>query len=957
MTPSTRIPCATYRLQFSKDFTFADACNILDYLKELGITDIYASPILRSRHGSGHGYDATDPTRIDPDLGSEEEFARFQNELHSRGMGLLLDIVPNHMAASHENPWWMDVLEYGEESAYAPYFDINWHPPSRILDGKILLPFLGRPFGETLDSGEITLSFGGDRLLVRYGESIFPVAPRSYRRLLQRSTESLKAKLGESSPAYQEYAGIASSLSPYSENEAGRRDSIADRRLKFDSIRDRFRTLVENSPEIRTFIDDSVARLNGTPGEPGSFSGLGRLLAEQNYRLAYWQTANDTINYRRFFTISDLVGIRVEDPIVFEATHGPVFRWLHPEVFTGLRIDHIDGLRDPQAYLNKLQQTLARDETSNGDSRAYVLVEKILAREESIPAAWPVSGTTGYDFLDYVNGLFVCAPNAAAIEGVYDKFTGRTSNFEDVLYEKKKLVMSTLLAVEMRSLGRELAEIAASDRYAREISRLSLLDALIEVTACLRVYRTYIRSLDVPVEAREYIENAIEYARLRKPYVDPACFDFVADVLLLTDRPHLNPEQREARLSFVLRWQQFTGPIVAKGQEDTALYVYYPLLSLNEVGSDPRPSQAPSEEAFARFIHHRQAHWPHSMNSTTTHDTKRSEDVRARISVLSEIPEEWKGRLETWAQWNIPHKSVVNGRFVPDRNEEYFIYQTLVGMWSDRPEDHISILERLQAYLVKATREAMIHTRWTRPNEAHEQALQNFVTSILTSPVAADFRNDFNVFHKSMVFFGVLNGLSQTLLKITCPGVPDFYQGSELWDLRLVDPDNRQPVDFAQREKLLKSLRDNPGEMAADRAAQLLSHWCDSRIKLYTIRQALHYRQAHLELFANGQFCALRTNGDHEQKIVAFVRQHEQVWCLIVIPRWQAQDRFGANSVETDWKDTRIVLPHNAPASWTNVFTGSATIALQRGGQSYLEVKEALRDFPLAMLVPGTSSK
>ena len=956
MTPSTRIPCATYRLQFSKEFTFADACKILDYLKELGITDIYASPILRSRHGSGHGYDATDPTRIDPDLGSEEEFTRFQNELAHRGMGLLLDIVPNHMAASHENPWWMDVLEYGAESAYAPYFDINWRPPTRNLDGKILLPFLGKPFGETLDSGEITLYFNTDRFLLRYGDSIFPVAPRSYRRVLQDRGENLKARLGENSPAYQEFAGIASSLSSYYESETALRDSAADRRLKFDAIRERLRGLAEHSVEIRAFIEENVAAFNGTPGIPGSFAALERLLAEQNYRLAYWQTANDTINYRRFFTISDLVGIRVEDPVVFEATHGPVFRWLRPEAFAGLRIDHIDGLRDPQAYLNKLQQTVARDESSAGENNTYILVEKILARDEQLPESWPVSGTTGYDFLDYVNGLLVCAPNAAAMESIYSKFTGRKSNFEDVLYDKKKLVMSTLLAVEMRSLGRELAELAASDRYAREISRLSLLDALIEVTACLPVYRTYIRSLEVPEDAKRVIEHAVDCARLRKPHLDAACFDFVADVLLLTDKPHLNPEQREARLSFVMRWQQFTGPIVAKGQEDTALYAYYPLLSMNEVGSDPQPSKAASGDAFLRFIEERQARWPNSMNATTTHDTKRSEDVRARISVLSEIPEEWQARLETWAKWNAPYKTSLNDHIVPDRNEEYFIYQTLIGMWPDQPEEMPSMLERLQAYLVKATREAMIHTRWTRPNEDHELALQTFVTSILTLPAAAEFRSDFLGFHQSIVFSGVLNGLTQVLLKITCPGIPDFYQGSELWDLRLVDPDNRQPVDFAQREKLLESLREEIGGSAIDRARRLLFHWCDSRIKLYLIRQALGYRREHLDLFARGRFLGLHAVGAYSQKIICFARQSDQEWCLVVAPRWQALHRPDRRSIELDWKDTRVAMPPDAPRLWTNILTGASTRTLQQNGQSYLEMKEALRDFPLAMFVPQNSA-
>jgi (1->4)-alpha-D-glucan 1-alpha-D-glucosylmutase len=954
MTPSNRIPCATYRLQFNESFQFADACEILDYLKDLGISDIYASPILRSRHGSGHGYDSTDPTRIDPDLGSEEEFARFQHELRIRDMGLVLDIVPNHMAASHENPWWMDVLEYGADSAYAPYFDINWHPKSQNLDGKILLPFLGRPFGEALESEEITLSFSKDRFFIQYFESIFPVAPRSYRRLLQDTADNLKETMGESSASYQEYMGIASSLVSYSENEITPRDSIADRRLKFDSIRERLRELAQTSEEIRAFIDATVSRYNGTPGDAGSFSFLERLLAEQNYRLAFWQTANDTINYRRFFTISDLVGVRVEDPVVFEAIHGPVFRWLHPEVFTGLRIDHIDGLRDPQAYLNKLQLALARGESKAGDTNAYVLVEKILARGEQIPATWPVSGTTGYDFLDCVNGLFVCAPNGTAMEDIYNRFTGRKLNFADVLYEKKKLVMSTLLGVEMRSLGRDLAEIAASDRYAREFPRLSLLEALIDVTACLGVYRTYIRSLDVPAEAREFIQFAVKNARARKPHIEAAYFDFVADVLLLSDKPQLVPEQRETRLTFVMRWQQFTGPIVAKGQEDTALYVYYPLLSLNEVGGDPQPSKVADADAFARFIGERQKQWPHSMNATTTHDTKRSEDVRARISVLSEVPEEWRLRLDNWSEWNAPYKAVLNGETVPDRNEEYFIYQTLIGILPDNVDDFGSILERMQEYLIKATREAMIHTRWTRPNEAHEQALKDFVFSILTLPEAVTFRNDLVSFHKFIAFFGRLNGLSQVLLKMTCPGVPDFYQGSELWDLRLVDPDNRHPVDFAHRKKLCENLTGPKGGSSVQEARQLLSQAEDSRIKLYLIRQTLGYRRSHPELFSDGRFLKLSATGTCRLKLFSFARCNGDQWCLVIVPRWQAQGRDTVTSLEIDWQDTRIQLPRDAPGSWINIFTGVTTKACHdNGGQGGLELTSVLRDFPVALLVPS----
>ncbi len=744
---ATRIPVATYRLQFHRGFTFVDACNILDYLQQLGISDVYASPILTSRSGSTHGYDGTDPARINPDLGGEEGFATFQRELQKRGMGLLLDVVPNHMAASSENPWWMDVLESGPNSAFASYFDIDWHPGPRDMEERILLPVLGKPFGEVLDSADLSLSFEDAKFFIKYFDLTFPVAPRSYRNILRHATKPLRHFLGEESSAFQEYEGILAAFDSFSSTSSNISGDSSERRLRFAALRERLQTLI-NDKEIARIINESLAEINGNKNDPASFNELQSILAAQHYKLAYWQNPNDTINYRRFFAVSELVGMRVDDPLVFDALHAPLLRTVTKDVLTGLRIDHIDGLRDPASYLTRLQQRLAGSDDSsaatspnavanssaattatpdasappNDASTAYILVEKILARGESLPSDWPTSGTTGYDYLNYSNDVFVDPQGANAIENIYTSFTGRDTRFSDVLYQKKKLVMSTLLGVEMRSLGRQLGELAAQDRYARELPRTTLLEALIETTACIPAYRTYIRSLEIPPEARHFIERAIAEARERKPHLDAACFDFLRDVLLLENPPYVFAGQREARLAFIMRWQQFTGPIVAKGVEDTALYVYHPLLSLNEVGGDPVPSAASSETDFWSFLRTRAERWPHAMNATTTHDTKRSEDVRARINVLSEIPEHWNIRLQRWSSWNADHKTLVDGKMIPDRNEEYFLYQTLLGTWlpANTAEGQTTFEKRIQEYMVKAVREAMVHTRWTRPNEAHE---------------------------------------------------------------------------------------------------------------------------------------------------------------------------------------------------------------------------------------------
>jgi (1->4)-alpha-D-glucan 1-alpha-D-glucosylmutase len=941
--PSSTPISATYRLQFNKDFTFRAATSLLDYLFDLGVTHVYASPIFASRPGSSHGYDVIDPTRLNPEIGSEADFSLFQEGLRKRGMGLVLDVVPNHMSASSENTWWMDVLENGPASAYASYFDIDWHPPSRNLDGKILLPVLSKPFAEVLEDQELRVLFLEGRLFLQYFDSLFPLAPKSYARVVGRGISKLKETLGEDSTIYQEYSGIVAAMVALTTPEPGWPGAIGEKRPQFESLRERLKQAVAANKDVQEFLEANLADFAGKRKQPSTFALLERLLAEQFYVLTYWQNVNEEINYRRFFTITDLVGVRVEDPLVFDATHPLVKRLAELPVVDALRIDHIDGLRDPLAYLNRLKEQL----TTTASRQVSVFVEKILARTEQLPSDWPVAGTTGYEFLNALNSFFIDPRGTQSIERTYFSFIAKKPIYEDLLYQKKKLVMATLLGVEMRSLGQQLCLLADSDRYARDLSRNDLTQALVETTAYLPMYRTYIRNLKLSSRDRQIIEKAILEAQNRKFYLKATNFEFVRDVLLLRNRPHLLPEQREARISFVMRWQQFTGPIMAKAFEDTLLYVYNPLISLNDVGGDPRPSAAVSAD-YPTFLRSRAKRWPNSLNATTTHDTKRSEDMRARINILSEIPEDWKLHVDRWAKFNNKHAKIVRGQRVPDRNDEFFLYQTLLGAWPLKSDSCALFVNRMQEYAIKATREAMVHTRWTVPNHAHENGVRSFVASILKCGNNNAFLKDFAAFHERVAYYGMLNGLSQTLLRIFSPGIPDLYQGSELWDLRLVDPDNRQPVNFVKRQALLNSIRNGVADGALSFSSELIKNWHDGRIKLYVIWKALTFRREHRALFDRGDFEAVDVAGMRKRNVVAFRRRYRSEQALVVVPRWLASTNHSSDE-NILWGDTRIRLSSPAPKLWRNVLTGEG-VKVNGRKHHYLSVASLLENFPVALL-------
>ena len=943
-----RAPLATYRLQFNSNFRFRDAISILDYLRELGISHVYASPVLSSRRGSGHGYDVTDPTKIDLDEGGEEEFAALQSALEERGMGLVLDLVPNHMAASSENRWWMDVLEFGPESPFASYFDIDWKPPSRILENKLLLPFLGRPFGEVLNDGELHLDWQGGRFVLQYGEQLFPIAPGSYAQILNSPVNGKGALIESDSPSAQEWRGVLAVAQSVALGNGTL--AAADRRAKFEGMCDRLHQLLIASPEVYAHVERTLEALNGKPGAPSSFNELEHILAGQHYRLAFWQTASDAINYRRFFSITDLVGVRVDDPAVFDATHEKAIRIGLSKSCSGFRIDHIDGLREPARYLKRLRERLSSQRLEGDDP--YLIVEKIIEENEWLPEDWPVEGTTGYDYLNFANRLLVDERQAKKLEEIYSQWIGLTVEFGNLLYDKKKLIMRTLLGVEMRALSRVLAELARDDRYARELHPAELAEALIEVTACLPVYRTYIQSIEIPEAARKIIGEAIELARTRRSTLAAEYFNFVSDVLLLAAAEHIRPEQREARLAFVTRWQQFTGSIMAKGMEDTALYIYFPLASLNEVGDDPRLSSADPSK-FHKLIARRQKNWPNSMNATTTHDTKRSEDTRARIAVLSEIPEKWEAALRCWSRGNGKFVHKANTAAVPDRNEEYLFYQTLVGVWPLHESEWTTFVPRVQDYMIKATREAKVHTRWTRPNDEHESALRDFVVAALDRESNAEFCSKFEQFQHFTALYGMLNGLSQTLLKTTCPGVPDCYQGSELWDLRLVDPDNRGTVDFEKRRELATTLREAYESQNGQNIEQLLESWKNGMVKMHVLNRALNARKESPDLFLDGEYLPLEVRGQYKDRVVAFGRKNGNDWLVSISVRCIASVQapvIGPEKRRDFWNQTELILASGAPARWINTLAGSAAGIASATGR--LNLGAAFESFPLALLRP-----
>jgi (1->4)-alpha-D-glucan 1-alpha-D-glucosylmutase len=987
-----RVPLSTYRLQLNAACTFKHAEDLVPYLQALGISDVYTSSYLAARPGSPHGYDVVDHNQLNPEIGTAEAHAAFTGALRAQGLGHLLDVVPNHVGiARGANRWWNDVLENGPASPYADFFDIDWEPVERHLSQKVLLPILGEQYGRVLENQELSLEMDAGAFGLRYHDTVLPVEPRSGAIVLREGLPALAAQLGEEHPDAQEYQSIITALENLPTTAERAPERVRERLREKEVIRRRLVRLAEASEPVRCSLEQTLRVFNGTRGDPHSFDSLDRLLGEQPYRLAHWRVAAQEINYRRFFDINELAAIRMEVPAVFRETHRLILELVERGQVTGLRIDHPDGLFDPRGYFLTLQRErfaqivrthLGRegaapesaldeavvravtgfdancqaDPAAAGCRPLYVVAEKILARGERLPANWAVHGTTGYEFLNLVGGLFVDPAGARAMTAVYTAFTGQRAPFADIVYEAKQLIVETVMASELAMLGHALSRLAQRHRISRDFPRRTLTHVLREIIACFPLYRTYIvgDQTGVDLQDRACVEVAGAFARRRNPSISASLFDFVRDVLLLRDPDPVDEELRRARQAFVGKFQQVTAPVTAKGVEDTAFYRYNRLVSLNEVGGDPEQFGVSVEE-FHRQCASRQQRWPGALSATATHDTKRGEDVRARIHALSEMPRAWRQAAGRWRRWNRRQAATVDGRPAPAANDEYLLYQTLLGAWpagADAPE--ASFVERIQDYMNKAAREAKVHTSWVSPHEAYEGALRSFVSAILTPGRHKRFLEDLVGFQAPLARLGMVNSLAQTVLKITAPGVPDVYQGTELWDLSLVDPDNRRPVDFALRSSALGEIRARiaAGDLGG-LARELLAEWTDGRIKLYILHRALSIRRTAPDLFQSGQYVPLVAGGQHASHVCTFARRTEADALVVVVPRLTARltDQGARLPLGPSvWGDTHVELPEDLPGPLIHAFTGARPGVERRNGAPVLLVARLLEAMPVALL-------
>ena len=985
-----RIPVATYRLQFNGNFRFTDAAAIIPYLAELGISDVYSSPYLAAYPGSPHGYDITDPTKINPEIGTEEEYNAFTDALKQHGMGLVLDIVPNHMCIDSANRYWMDLLENGPASSFSSFFDIDWDPVKKELRNKVLLPLLGDQYGIALEKKDIRLAFEEGAFFLLVYDNKLPILPETYADILSLNIEELE-KVDTGSCSYDELMSIITSarrLPPYSDAD---RLMASERQREKEIIKKRLKEICRRDPQIRAFADRAVAAFNGQEGNSKSFDLLDNLLSRQVYRLSHWRVAAEEINYRRFFDVNSLAAIKMEDPEVFEETHRLIFRLIEEGRVTGLRVDHPDGLHDPWKYFDRLQRRCfaialrsrleevrenvdlpygetyvdsviaKRYEQALEEQRYfkpfYIVAEKILGRGETMPAEWPLFSTTGYVFLNSLSGIFVDTRNAKAFDALYKRFTRAYADFQEVLYRNKKLVMQVAMSSEINTLGHSLSVIAEGNRHTRDFTLNSLIKVIVEVIACFPVYRTYINGPEVKERDRHYIDLAVSKAVRRNPVVNESIFLFLKGVLLLAHPPGTEDEVKAAWLDFTMRFQQITGPVMAKGVEDTSFYVYNRLVSLNEVGGAPDRFGTVLDTFHGQNIE-RIKNWPYALITSSTHDTKRGEDVRARINVLSEIPAEWGEHVHLWARLNRKKKTVVNRREVPDRNEEYLLYQTLLGTWPVGPvteEEYGVYKERIKTYMVKAVKEAKVNTSWVNPDSMYEDALTVFIDAVLDRGREGPFLDDFVPFQKRVSLCGMYNSCGQALLKICSPGIPDFYQGTELWDLRLVDPDNRAPVDYTRRMEMFRKMKgDLEAKGPVGYVKELTGSMEDARMKMYITYRALTLRGQMREAFEKGDYIPLETSGIRSAHIIAFARRFLNTTIIVAVPRFlmkllplSGPDPGGM------WKDTTVIVPGGPGESvYEDIFTGERMKA-SASDPFGLECSALFRYFPVALLRSG----
>lgn len=969
-------PRATYRLQLNHTFTFRDATAIVPYLADLGISHVYTSPIFRAAAGSLHGYDVVDFGQINSEIGTEEDFAAYVSALHDHGLRLIVDFVPNHMGIDRgQNAWWQDVVEHGQLSRFAETFDIDWTPLKRELTGKVLLPFLGDQYGEVLDRGELVLIFADGGFTIRYWESPFPIDPQTWPFILQPALDALTADRPTDDIDLLELSSIITALErlPAASDAELSPDAPELRYREYLVSRHRLATLVSRAPHVGTAISAIVEGINGTPGDARSFDQLDELLNQQPFRLAFWRVAAEEINYRRFFAINTLAAIRQEEPSVFAATHRLLLDLIARGAVDGVRIDHPDGLWDPAGYFMDLQSAalhtivrhrldLVEDDAEwhevlpevdaviaaelasigEGDRNwpLYVVGEKILEHGEDLPREWAIAGTVGYEFAQATTGIFVDSDARQLFDRIYGRFTGDRIRFPDLVYEMKQRMMREAFPSEVNVLTNVLDRISDRDRHSRDFTVNNLRSALREVMACFQVYRTYTtcHELGVSEHDTKAIQAAVAQARRRNRSIDPSVFSFIEGVLLLhvTDNPR---ERLDQRCHFAMKLQQLTGPVMAKGLEDTAFYRFNRLVSLNEVGGDPSRFGASVDE-FHRQNRARLRDWPAAMLTSSTHDTKRSEDVRARISTLSEVPTEWRAAINRWTRQNRKLKVMIDGALAPQRVDEYVIYQTLIGTWplgEFDAEQRLIYGDRLAEYIVKVAREADRVTSWTNPDEAYETALTDFVRGLLQPRRSRAFLADFTAFVGELRTAGLTNALAQQVLKLASPGVPDLYQGTEVWDDSLVDPDNRRPVDFETRSQVLA----RSGSLDLDDPS--------GAIKLQVTRRILALRKEYPEPFAQGDYIAISAEGPAANHLVAFLRRTDDATVLVVVPRLLlklARERKD----EAAWVGTILPLPVALQdVRWRSILTDDQEPIVAMDGR--IDVAALFADLPMAVLV------
>jgi (1->4)-alpha-D-glucan 1-alpha-D-glucosylmutase len=926
------IPRATYRLQFNKDFNFDQAAMIAPYLARLGVSHVYASPWLRARPGSSHGYDIVDHQALNPELGDDAAFHRMVAAFQANGLHQILDFVPNHMGVGGaDNPLWLDVLEWGPDSPHAGWFDIDWYSDSLYLREKLLVPFLADQYGNELRNGKLLLKCDqeeGSFALWAYGAHKLPICPLHYARIL-----------GDAHPELERLGDAFTNLPAWRPQVARR---AAD--LKAELARH-----IRSSRDVQEAVAVCLARLNGTAGDEASWRPLHALIEDQYWRAAHFRVAADDINYRRFFNINDLAGLRMELPEVFDHAHTLVFRLLRNGTLDGLRIDHVDGLLDPKAYLQRLRTAASAQE---GIRPFYLVVEKILAPHEDLRDDWPVEGTTGYEFANLVLGLLMDPSGEEPLTRLYHDFTGQRQTFRQVVRDCKLRIMNNEMASELNVLAREAARVARQHPRTADFTHNILHRGLREVVACFPVYRTYVDTEGAPSAAdRRDLEWALTQARANETDIDPSVFDFIAQLLSGDLVAHgQSGFSRYAVLRCAMKLQQYSGPIMAKGLEDTAFYRYNRFVALNEVGGHP-DKFAVGVSAFHEANTQRAKRWPNAMLGTSTHDTKRGEDTRARLAVLSEMPEEWARQVQAWSRILRARRGDIEGIAPPDRNDEYVLYQLLLGTWPAELTgvDHLDqdavrrYSERLKGALKKSIREAKVHSTWASPNTAYEEAVFSFVDDALDLERAGTFVAAFLPFQERIARLGMQNSLVQVALKLTLPGVPDIYQGAELWDLSLVDPDNRRPIDYEVRMRLVEEIVEGSAEDRHKRLRSLYDRWQDGAVKLALTIAILEFRRKNRVLFAQGDYQALTIHGPKAEQVCAFLRRSPEHMLLVVACRFPSR-REGEG-----WGATTIAAPGDQPVKrWQDMLTGTVV----EMGQTGLDVEAVSGHFPVALLVP-----